>query len=230
MLFRSSRLAAQIAISDYVAEHTGTATDVVPSGVPRVDQTIPASDREQAVLVAQRLEREKETAVALDAWARTNAARSGARLWLAGDGSLAAELRAQADRLGIADSVDFLGRRSDISELMGRAALFLAPTPIEGLGLAVIEAMAAALPVIAAAAGGHLETAGRVSPELLFRSGDAAAAARQVDALLADPDQRDRIGAALQERQRQHFTVDRQMDLIAEIYRRVLARPPGCTR
>jgi glycosyltransferase involved in cell wall biosynthesis len=225
-----SRLAAQIAISEYVAYHTGTATDVVPSGVPTVDRTIPSAGRERAVLVAQRFEAEKDTAVALDAWARTDAARSGSRLWLAGDGSLAGDLRARADRLGIADSVEFLGRRSDIAELMGRAAVFLAPTPIEGLGLAVVEAMASALPVVAAAAGGHLETAGAVTPELLFPPGDAAAAARQVDALLSDPGRRDRVGLALQEFQCKHFTIDRQLEMITDIYRRVLVPEAGRTR
>lgn len=219
------RLAGQVAISHHVAATIGTPSTVIHSGVaPAPATTPPAQSREKAVLVAQRLEPEKETRLALEAWARTQIRRQGWRLWVAGGGSLAHALRAQADRLGIADEVDFLGRRDDLPMLYDRAALLLAPTPIEGFGLSVAEAMAHGLPVVASAAAGHLETVGAADPRWLFPPGDAAAAATLVDRLAEDAGLREDVGARLQQSQREHFTLRRQAEETLAYYRTVLAR------
>ena len=100
---------------------------------------------------------EKRTDVAIRAFAASGLADDGWRLKVAGHGSLLVELERLTEELGISARVDFLGPRRDVAELMSRSAILLAPCPIEGLGLVVLEAMAAQLPVVASA-GGHLET------------------------------------------------------------------------
>ena len=71
-------------------------------------------------------------------------------LWLAGEGKQRGELEALALRLGIARAVKFLGARDDVPELLGQLDLFAFCTPrSEGFGIAVIEAMAAGVPVVA---------------------------------------------------------------------------------
>lgn len=220
------RLAGELAISHYVADHAGPAPaggrTVVHSGVaPATGARVPARDREPAVLVAQRLAPEKETRVALEAWARSGVREHGWRLWVAGSGPCDADLRRLAADLRI--EADFLGRREDLPELYRRAGVLLAPTPIEGFGLTVVEAMAYGLPVVAAGAGGHLET---LPPAYAwtFPPGDATHAAKLLDALAADPDLRDALGAELRDRQRVHLTLRRQAEQTHARYRQVLGR------
>ncbi len=68
---------------------------------------------------------------------------------IAGDGPLRAELEARAERLGISKSVHFLGMRSDVPALLQMAHIFALPSLWEGLPIALLEAMAAGLPVVA---------------------------------------------------------------------------------
>jgi len=203
-----ARVAHQIAISRFVAENVEGDSTVVHTGVPDVPDVDDAA-RERTVLVLQRLEAEKSTDVAVRAWAAAGR-RDGWRLRIVGDGAERAALGELADRLGVADSVDFLGFRSDVAAQLVAASLVLAPTPREGLGLASLEAMAAGVPVVASRGGGHLETVGGVEGAALFSPGDAAAAGRLVAELIDDPARRRAYGAALRARQRDAFSVAAQ--------------------
>lgn len=215
------RVDAQLAISRFVADNVDGVSEVVHSGVA----TRPLSaDRVDEVLLVQRLEPEKDTATGLRAWAVSSARSRGWRLRVVGDGSQRRELEELAGALGVADSVEFLGFRTDVDALLARAGALLAPTPREGLGIAVLEAMAHGTPVVASAGGGHLETVGAVAPEVLFPPGDADAAARALDALVADPARRAALGAALRERQQESFTLASQVSGTRRLYERVLAR------
>jgi glycosyltransferase involved in cell wall biosynthesis len=216
------RVDAQIAISAYVAERINGESVVVHPGVARHDDAAPPAQREPVVLVAQRLEAEKETDVAVTTFARSGLAARGWRLVVAGDGSERATLEALADELGVGPATQFLGHRSDVRQLMDAASVLLAPCRIEGLGLTVLEAMAGALPVVAVGSGGHLETVGSVPDAALHEPGDATGAGALLRALADDPDRRTRYGAGLQAAQRAGFTPERQAELTAEVYEAVL--------
>ncbi|TQM63988.1 glycosyltransferase family 4 protein [Humibacillus xanthopallidus] len=218
----ATRVSAQMAISDYVARSIGGVSTVIHPGVLSTASTIPASERRPVVLVAQRLEAEKETEVAMTAFARSGLAGRGWRLELAGGGAERERLEALAGRLGIAPSTDFLGHRGDVTQLMRRASVLLAPCRVEGLGLTVLEAMAEALPVVAVAAGGHLETVGSVPGAALHPAGDADAAGSLLAELARDPAARDAYGAALQRAQRERFTPEHQALETAAVYREVI--------
>lgn len=200
-------LAGQVAVSEYVASHVDGACVVVRSGVP----VRPATDvrRHTTVVIAQRLEPEKDTATAVRAWSHARLPAPW-RLVIAGDGSERQALERLVQRLGVDGSVDFLGYRADVAALLSSAAMAVAPTPREGLGLSAIEAMAAGVPVVASAAGGHLETVGAVAPELLFTPADAASAARVIARLADDRDARDAHGTRLRAHQRRHLSADTQ--------------------
>lgn len=214
------RVAVQIAISDYVAERVDGPSVVIHPGVPdRADATRP---RERIVLVAQRLEPEKATEVAVRAFAASGLVASGWLLVVAGDGSQRVRLEGLAAELKASGQVHFLGRRSDLGELMTRAGLLLAPCEVEGFGLTVVEAMAAGLPVVAAGGGAHLETVGGVPDAALFEPGDALAAGRQLRRLADDRGLRESYGAELRARQRAVFTLDAQARATEEVYRGVL--------
>lgn len=218
-----SRLSAEIAVSEHIATSIDVDATVILPGIPdRPDGSDPSS-RSRTVLVAQRLEAEKSTDVAVAAFAASGLDRQGWRLSIAGDGSQRAALEGLAERLQVRGSVDFLGHRSDVDHLMAQASLFLAPCTIEGMGLAVVEAMAAAVPVVAAAAGGHLESVGGARDPVLFAPGDAQEAGHLMASLAADPERRDRYGRELQERQRRDFSVAAQATATEALYRHVIA-------
>lgn len=216
------RLAAQIAISQYVAGLVDGSSTVVPTGVPSSADARPAKARERVVLVAQRLEPEKRTDLAITAFAAANLADDGWTLTLAGDGAERPRLEALARELGIANTVRFLGRRSDVDRLMDSASILIAPCPVEGLGLTVLEAMAHGLPVVAARAGGHVETLGAAARAVLYDPLDPLDAARQLAALAADPEARDEYGRELQSLQRESYTVEAQAAATEAVYRSVL--------
>lgn len=216
------RIHVEIAVSDYVARHIGVPSTVVYPGVAVVPGRVPAAGRDPVVLVVQRLEEEKRTDVAVRAFARSGLADQGWRLDVVGNGAQREPLESLVKRLGVMEHVRFLGRRDDVSALMAGAGLLLAPCPIEALGLAVLEGMASGLPVVAARAGGHLETVGSVEDAALFAPGNVDDAAAQLAALAGDPGRRERYGAALQEVQRRHFTVEAQVRATDAVYRSVL--------
>lgn len=215
------RIAAQIAISEYVAKAIDGGSTVVPTGVPD-RELVGSGSRERVVLVAQRFEPEKATTIAVEAFADAALAQAGWRLHLAGDGSERGRLMELAKRLGISHAVEFLGRRADVAERMERAGLLIAPCPVEGFGLTALEAMSSGLPVVAAAAGGHLQTVGLADHAALFPAGDAVAAARELVRLSADDVARTAYGAELQCIQREKFTLDAQVAATDAVYRSVL--------
>jgi glycosyltransferase involved in cell wall biosynthesis len=212
----------QIAVSRYVAERIDGPSTVVLSGV-RSDPGLALSDaRDKVVLVAQRLEREKRTEDALVAFAEAAITEDGWRLQVAGDGSMRAELEVLAARLGVGDAVDFLGFRDDLPDLMRRAGMMLAPLEYEAFGLSVVEAMARGLPVVAAAAGAHLETVGTVAGAAMYAPNDPHDAARALRVLAESSALRDEYGKRLQAAQREHFTVEQQALRTEAAYRSLM--------
>lgn len=217
------RIAAQIAISQFVARRVEGQSVVVHPGVPEQPDALPASDRDRRVLVVQRLEAEKATDDALRIFARSGLADLEWRVEVAGSGSELERLEQLARDLGIAPHTSFLGHRTDVVELMRRSGVLVAPCPVEGLGLTVVEAMAAGLPIVAAAAGGHLETLGGVRGAVLYEPGTGLdEAARGLRGLAEDGHLRDESARELQRVQREHFTLSRQAELTESVYRGVL--------
>jgi len=214
-------LAAQIAVSRYVAEHIDGPSHVVYAGVPDQDAPEP-STRSQVILLAQRLEPEKRSSVALRAFASSGLARSGWRLDIAGTGSERRGLERLAASLGLTgQEVRFLGSRRDVPRLMAHAGLLLATRPDEAYGLSVLEAMACGLPVVATGAAGHLETLGLLDAPALFPPDDVRAAADQLRRLAADPTERERLAVAARALQRSRFTPEAQQRATDEVYRSV---------
>ena len=216
------RIAAQIAVSRYVAEHVEPPATVVLSGVASTEMTNPVGSRSRTVLVAQRLQQEKRTGDAIECFAASGLAETGWHLDIAGSGADLGRLQALVAQRGLDSSVRFLGLRRDVGALMADAAILLAPRPDEALGLTVLEAMSHALPVVAANGGGHLETIGAVAPELCYPVGDLSAGADILRMLAADEAQRGQFGGRLREAQRGRFSLEAQACATEAVYRSVL--------
>lgn len=200
------RITLEIAVSHFVAEHIERPARVVHTGVPSVAAQEATAPRDHIVLALQRLEPEKDTGTVIRGWQLTTRPEQW-RLVIAGDGSQRKEL----ELLAAGDpSITFVGATDEVAALMARAAIFVAPTPREGLGLAVLEAMSHGMAVIAADGGGHRETVGALPTAALFPPHNAEALAQRIGPMLANPDLRERYGAALAAHQRVAFDRDRQ--------------------
>lgn len=215
------RVAAQIAISAFVAAAIEGASTVVHPGLPTA-ALVPGRARDRTVLVVQRLEAEKRTQDAIEVFARSGIVGSGWRLAIAGEGSQRADLERLARRLGVETSTSFLGYRQDVQELMRAAGVLVAPCDIEGFGLTVLEAMSVGLPVVACGAGGHLETVGATPGGILYPPSDLQSAATALRELVDDVSGRAAYGERLREVQSTRFTVEAQVEATDAVYRSVL--------
>ena len=110
------------------------------------------------------------------------------RFVLAGDGDARPQFEEQAARLGVQQSFSFLGRRSDIPDLLASCDIAVLPSRAEGLPNAVLEYMAAGLPTIASRVGGNSELIEDGVTGLLVQSEDAEALSSALLRLLRDPE------------------------------------------
>ncbi len=212
---------AQIAISATVAAAiNGRSTIVHPGVEPRPRGQL--TSRNRSVLMAQRLEPEKHTDIGIRAFAASSLADSGWALEIAGTGSQLQSLRALVDTLRLRDSVQLIGFRNDLPELMGRAGILLASCPFEHFGLTVLEAMASGLPVVAADGAGHREMLEGLDPRSMFPPDDVEAAAQRLRSLGDDPGGRDALASHALARQQRDFSLRAQVDETDAVYRSVL--------
>lgn len=121
-----------------------------------------------------------------------------------------------AGRLGLGEQVVFTGARQDIPELMAALDLLVHCAHHEAFGRVLVEAMAAARPVVATAVGGIPEVVGECG--LLVPEGDAAGVARAVESLLADADAARHLGAAGKRRAELCFSVEAHATTVQALY------------
>jgi glycosyltransferase involved in cell wall biosynthesis/GT2 family glycosyltransferase len=205
----------EIAISDFVAEHVGVPTQVVRNGV--AGGAAPRR-RDKTIVMLQRLEPEKQTALGIEAWHLSGLGNDGWRLVIYGIGSEHASLSARVADLACTGSVELAGFTQAPRQAMRTASVLLATAPAEPFGLTVTEAMAEGTPVLAADGGAHREVLGEHGS--YFSPGDAAGAARQLVGLTQLPQEaRDEIGRQLRARQERLFTIERQVSDLLGVYR-----------
>jgi glycosyltransferase involved in cell wall biosynthesis len=140
-----------------------------------------------------------------------------ARLVIVGDGPLRAELRACAEREGVADHVIWPGFREDIAAVMGAFDVFALTSSFEGFGLVLIEAMAAGAPIVATCVSAIPEVVVDGETGLLAAPGAIDQVARAFT-LLRDPALRRRLGRAGYERVRRRFTLEQMWQATDEVY------------
>jgi glycosyltransferase involved in cell wall biosynthesis len=144
---------------------------------------------------------EKDHGSLLRAFATVVAEHPAARLRLVGDGPERPAAEALTRELGIEPSVEFLGDRDDVAELLaGSDVLVLASYAIENLPFAVLEAMAVGLPVVATDVGALAELVDDGVTGWLVPPRDTAALATALGRLVADPERARAMGRAGRDR------------------------------
>jgi glycosyltransferase involved in cell wall biosynthesis len=94
------------------------------------------------------------------------------RFTIIGDGSMRANLERLSRSLGVENRLQFLGERDDIDAILPTFSMFILPSLVEGMSMALLEAMAAARPIVATAVGGNPDLIRDGENGLLVRSGD----------------------------------------------------------
>ena len=163
------------------------------------------------------LEARKGHEILLEAAALLKADGVNLSYQLAGAGPLRHQLEQQAAHLGLQEEVQFLGFVSDISKFLAAIDIFVMPSLHEGLGVAVLEAMAAGKPVVASRVGGLAESVADGVTGILVPPANATALAQGIAKLVHDRSLAREMGLRGQERVARHFTLE-QMAAANESY------------
>jgi glycosyltransferase involved in cell wall biosynthesis len=158
---------------------------VIPNGVdPEFSPEGPTREGTPYLLFVGSLQARKDPVTAIEAFSRVT---GELRLVLVGpDKGGGREARATAERLGVADRVEFTGHvgKTELASLYRGARALVFPSRYEGFGLPVVEAMASGTPVVASSAGAIPEVAGDAA--ILVEPGDPAGLAAGVAQALVD--------------------------------------------
>ncbi|MEZ5318845.1 MAG: glycosyltransferase [Vicinamibacterales bacterium] len=142
------------------------------------------------------------------------------RFVIVGEGELRAALEKQIRDLGLERHVVLTGFREDALGLMKSFDLFAMSSVTEGLGSAMLEAMAAGLPIVGTRAGGIPEAVADGETGLLVPPHDEPALAAAIAALMRDPDRRRALGRAGRARVEAEFSIERMVEGTLDVYRR----------
>jgi len=145
--------------------------------------------------------------------------RPSTRLLIIGDGPLREQLETAVRQLSIDQAVVFTGIRQDIFRLLQTADIFVLPSrDREGLGIAIIEAMATGLPVVGTDLGGIPEVIEDGENGFLVSPGNSGQLAEALKKLIDDREMRKDMGYRGRKRFEEKFTLQRMIRQIEELY------------
>jgi sugar transferase (PEP-CTERM/EpsH1 system associated) len=192
--------------------------------VPRFPFVACRAKTSRRVIHVARLQGSKDQTTLLRAARLVADAEPGFQLELVGDGPLRTPLTALAAGLSLGRCVRFLGFRNDVADLLSKGDLFVLSSVSEGIPLALLEAMAAGLPVVATSVGGVTEVVLPGQTGLLVPPGSPEALARAVLILLRDPATAHRMGQAGRQRIEKEFDLRHVTARYENLYLRLLGQ------
>jgi glycosyltransferase involved in cell wall biosynthesis len=143
-------------------------------------------------------------------------------LVLVGDGPLESRLREKVATLGLTERVRWAGYRRDLPAVLAASEAVVLASEREGLNRSVLEAMAAGRPVIGTQTRGIAEAVGSDAGWIVPK-GDVEALAHAMETAAADPEDRERRGAAARRRAVREYALPRIIEAYEELYREALA-------
>lgn len=204
--------------------------------LPAVAET-ERTPRPRRILTVARLDNLKGVDVVLEAIALVIVEMPQVELHVAGDGPLRTDLETQAARLGIASHVTFHGQVSGLAPLFAAADVLVLASRREGLGVSVIEAMAASLPVVVSSAGGLPEVVSNGESGIVITPRrtplgvlelDPADFANALLRLFRDPQLAHSMGRAGRRRYEEHFAATVFVDQYQALYESLASEGRHC--
>lgn len=235
---REQRLTdAVVAVSQDTAEKASVRGRLIPLSVIHngIDLTPIISDRNRirkkmglqgacVGIIVARLEKVKRHEDLLQAMAMLQGEASPITMLIVGDGPERKNLETVWANQTNRSSVQFLGFRSDVMNLLAASDFFVLSSEMEGLPLAMLEAMKQRLPVIATSVGGIPEVINHNQTGLLTPVNDPTALARAIRQVAQDTDLRSRLGLAGYQRVCADFDFTKMTDKYIDLYYRVKAK------
>jgi glycosyltransferase involved in cell wall biosynthesis len=170
------------------------------------------------ILVANMYSEKKGHAHLIDAAPRVLAAVPETCFVLVGDGYLRRQFEQQARDHGLAEAFLFLGRRSDIANLLTYCDVAVLPSLTEALPNSVLEYMSAGLPIIATSVGGIPELITHNHTGILIPPANTDALAIAIVRLLKDPELSGRLGLAARKKAQRKFSFERLISQLDNLY------------
>ncbi len=149
-----------------------------------------------------------------------------ARFVVIGEGPELHALRSLASELGLGERVIWVGRRTGV-EYLPLFDVFMLTSLYEGLSIALLEAMAAGLPVVATRVGGNPELIADGETGLLAPSRDVSALGHALNSLLADEPRRRAMGERARVRVERKFTEEQMVERVAALYAELMPAVPS---
>lgn len=173
-----------------------------------------------------RLNWAKDQVGLIHAFRHLHAQRTDTALVLIGDGELRGRLEREAEQEGVRDSVHFLGDRTDVHELLQGLDLFVLSSLSEGYSMALLEACAVALPIVATDVGGNAEIVRDGSTGQLVPPGNPQILADAILSLLREPQRASACGRAARAWVEQYGSLETMAGRYALLYHGVTDRAP----
>jgi glycosyltransferase involved in cell wall biosynthesis len=189
---------------------------------PGLRRSLEIDDGRRIVACVGRLARGKNQDVLIRAMRRVRVAFPDAMLLLVGDGPLRPELEALVAREELQEGVRFARERTDVAEVLAASEVFVLPSDAEGIPLSLIEAMAAAKPVVATRVPGNVDVIRDPAFGALVPPRDPDALAMAIESLLSDPERARKLGSAGQAHVRSEFDIRATLARLERIYDEVL--------
>lgn len=200
----------------------------IPNGIGRMPGTVAAPAEVRRLLGVQpcdfliltmaRLAADKGLEYLIEAAATLARYERRFRVVIAGEGPARGALEQHARNLDVSDHVTFLGFREDVSNLLEAADLVVLPSLREGLSIALLEAMAAAKPIVATSIGSHKEVASQPTTVCLVPPADTIALSDAILRLARDPVLMARLGTRAKAQFERHYTEDRMLGAYRNLY------------
>jgi len=233
----SQNIAAELAGAGYASDRIVQIPNgvVFPIGADRVakkaarsalaeaDYQMALPEHAPLAVYTGRLMRSKGLINLVAAWRTVVQRWPNARLWLVGHGPDRGTLIDKIHHLELKARVILPGVFDDVGELLRAADLFVLPSHEEGMSIALLEAMATGLPIVATDIPGNRALITNEEHGLLFPPGNVQSLAESVHRLLDDPSLATRLAEAARQRVKDHFTIARSADEHEQLFRRLAA-------
>ena len=212
---------------------------VIPNGIPtdcyahahgtRMEwrAKVGFTDHHVLFVCVARFAEQKNHALLLKAFSQGPASDPNANLVLVGDGALQEQLESQAENLGVARQVHFLGLRTDIPDLLAAADVFVLSSDWEGNPLSMMEAMACGLPIVSTAVGGVPSLIANGREGFLVPRGDVKGFSGAMTFLLRDRKTRRSMGTAAARRAKENFDVSKMVRAYEQLYENLIDHAPS---